>query len=119
LHPIFCRNLLSGNDKSGVSKGCDIKKEHTINYQKDSTLPVELLERITKQGRRTRALRIILYLYFDTCVEKMRVKGQILEVAVSLASSMGPGGTHRIFGVPISVSEREINYLDFREGLIF
>lgn len=70
------------------------------------------------QGWRTRPLGIILYLYLDARYEKVRVDGQIRDVAVLMASGVDLKGKRTILGVSISLSEAEVHWRTFLQSLV-
>jgi putative transposase len=70
------------------------------------------------QGWRSRLLGIILYLYLDARYEKVRVDGQIRDVAVLMASGVDLKGKRTILGVSISLSEGEVHWRTFLQSLV-
>jgi transposase-like protein len=67
---------------------------------------------------RNRPLGEIVYLYLDARYEKVRVDGQIRDAAILIASGVGRDGKRRILGVSVSMSEAEVHWRLFLEGLI-
>ncbi|MBE0411599.1 MAG: IS256 family transposase, partial [Anaerolineales bacterium] len=70
------------------------------------------------QGWRSRPLGIIVYLYLDARYEKVRVDGQIRDVAVLMASGVDLKGKRSILGVSISLSEGEVHWRTFLQSLV-
>lgn len=70
------------------------------------------------QGWRKRPLGIILYLYLDARYEKVRVDGQIRDVAVLMASGVDLKGKRTILGVSISLNEGEVHWRTFLQSLV-
>lgn len=70
------------------------------------------------QGWRKRPLGIIFYLYLDARYEKVRVDGQIRDVAVLMASGVDLKGKRTILGVSISLSEAEVHWRTFLQSLV-
>jgi len=67
---------------------------------------------------RNRPLGTIIYLYLDAMYEKVRVDGQIRDAAVLFASGVKPDGKRLILGVSVSMSEQELHWRDFLQGLV-
>jgi transposase-like protein len=67
---------------------------------------------------RNRPLGTIVYLYLDAMYEKVRVDGQIRDAAVLIASGVKPDGKRLILGVSVSLSEQEMHWRDFLQGLV-
>jgi transposase-like protein len=67
---------------------------------------------------RNRSLGEIVYLYLDARYEKVRMDGQIRDAAILIASGVGRNGKRSILGVSVSLSEAEIHWRLFLEGLI-
>jgi len=70
------------------------------------------------EGWRKRPLGIILYLYLDARYEKVRVDGQIRDVAVLMASGVDLKGQRTVLGVSISLSEAEVHWRTFLQSLV-
>ena len=67
---------------------------------------------------RNRPLGTVIYLYLDARYEKVRVDGQIRDAAVLIASGVKPEGKRLILGVSVSLSEYELHWRDFLQGLV-
>jgi transposase-like protein len=67
---------------------------------------------------RNRPLGTVIYLYLDARYEKVRVDGQIRDAAVLIASGVKPEGKRLILGVSVSLSEHELHWRDFLQGLV-
>jgi putative transposase len=67
---------------------------------------------------RTRPLGIIVYLYLDARYEKVRVDGQIRDVAVLIASGVDLEGKRTLLGVSVSLSEGEVHWRSFLQSLV-
>lgn len=67
---------------------------------------------------RNRPLGTIVYLYLDARYEKVRVDGQIRDVAVLIASGVNLEGRRLILGVSVSLGEQELHWRDFLQGLV-
>jgi len=69
------------------------------------------------QEWRERPLGKIIYLYLDARYEKVRVAGQVRDVAVLVATGITPEGERQVLGVSVSLSEHEIHWKAFLKGL--
>jgi transposase-like protein len=78
-----------------------------------ATLQDEVLE-----AWRNRPLSTIIYLYLDALYEKVRVDGQIRDVARLIANSVKPDGKRLILGVSVSLGEQELHWRDFLQSLV-
>jgi|Deesub1362A_J573_1020465.scaffolds.fasta_scaffold02037_2 transposase-like protein len=67
---------------------------------------------------RQRRLGEIRVLYLDARYEKVRVDGQIRDVAILIASGVMPGGKRQILGVSVSLSEAEVHWRMFLQELV-
>ena len=67
---------------------------------------------------RNRPLGTVIYLYLDARYEKVRMDGQIRDAAVLIASGVKPEGKRLILGVSVSLSEHELHWRDFLQGLV-
>lgn len=67
---------------------------------------------------RSSALGEIVYVYLDARYEKVRQDGQIRDVAVLVASGVGPDGYRKVLGVSVSLSEQEVHWRTFLESLV-
>jgi putative transposase len=56
---------------------------------------------------RTRPLGEVIYLYLDARYEKVRIEGQIRDVALLIASGVQKDGKRQVLGVSVSLSEVE------------
>ena len=72
----------------------------------------------TLESWRNRPLGIFPYLYLDARYEKVRQNGQIRDAAVLIASGVDLSGKRQVLGVSVSLSEQEVHWRDFLEGLI-
>jgi transposase-like protein len=70
------------------------------------------------QSWRKRPLGILVYLYLDARYEKVRVDGQIRDVAVLMASGVDLKGKRTLLGVSISLSEAEVHWRTFLQSLV-
>ena len=68
---------------------------------------VSLLDEKLEQWRNS-PLGEVVYLYLDARYEKVRQDGQIRDVAVLVASGVGPDGHRKVLGVSVSLSEQEV-----------
>ena len=71
----------------------------------------------TLQEWRERPLGEITYLYLDARYEKVREAGQVRDAAVLVASGITPQGERQVLGVSVSLSEHEILWRTFLQGL--
>ena len=71
----------------------------------------------TLQEWRERPLGEITYLYLDARYEKVREAGQVRDAAVLVASGITPQGERQVLGVSVSLSEHEIHWRTFLQGL--
>jgi putative transposase len=67
---------------------------------------------------RNRPLGTVIYLYLDALYEKVRLDGQIRDAAVLIASGVNLEGKRLILGVSVSLSEQELHWRDFLQGLV-
>ena len=67
---------------------------------------------------RNRPLGEIAYLYLDARYEKVRMDGQIRDAAVLMASGVDREGKRQILGVSVSLSEAELHWRSFLDGLV-
>ena len=72
----------------------------------------------TLQAWRNRPLGEITYLYLDARYEKVREDGQIRDAAVLIASGVDLQGKRQILGLSVSLSEAEIHWRTFLQGLV-
>lgn len=72
----------------------------------------------TLESWRNRPLGIFPYVYLDARYEKVRLDGQIRDAAVLIASGVDLQGKRQVLGVSVSLSEQEVHWRDFLEGLI-
>ena len=69
------------------------------------------------QEWRERPLGEIIYLYLDARYEKVRVAGQVRDVAVLVATGINPKGERQILGVSVLLSEHEVHWKAFLKSL--
>lgn len=67
---------------------------------------------------RTRPLGEICYLFLDARYEKVRIDGQVVDVAVLIAQGVDPLGKRRILGVMLGLGEAEAYWRIFLQSLI-
>jgi putative transposase len=72
----------------------------------------------TLKAWRSRPLGEIVYLYLDARYEKVREDGQIRDAAVLIASGVDLQGKRQILGLSVSLSEAEIHWRTFLQGLV-
>jgi transposase-like protein len=72
----------------------------------------------TLEAWRNRPLGEIVYLLLDARYEKVRLDGQIRDVAVLIASGIAPNGRRQILGVSVSLSEQEVHWRTFLQSLV-
>ncbi len=72
----------------------------------------------TLEAWRNRPLGEIVYLLLDARYEKVRLDGQIRDVAVLIASGIDPTGRRQILGVSVSISEQEVHWRTFLQSLV-
>jgi len=70
------------------------------------------------EGWRERPLDEIIYLYLDARYEKVRIDGQIRDVAILMASGVDWQGKRQILGVSCSLSEHEAHWRTFIQSLV-
>jgi len=70
------------------------------------------------EGWRERPLGETIYLYLDARYEKVRIDGQIRDTAILLASGVDHLGKRQILGVSVSLSEHELHWRTFLQGLV-
>ena len=66
---------------------------------------------------RTRPLGEYVYLFLDAYYEQVREDGQVRHLAVLVAVGVNPAGKREILGVSVSLSEHEVHWRTFLEGL--
>ena len=69
------------------------------------------------QEWRERSLGEIIYLYLDARYEKVRVAGQVRDVAVLVATGITPEGERQVLGISVSLSEHETHWKAFLKNL--
>jgi transposase-like protein len=67
---------------------------------------------------RNRPLGEIVYLFLDARYEKVRLDGQIVDMAVLIAQGIDAEGKRRILGVSIGLGEAEIYWRNFLQSLV-
>ena len=67
---------------------------------------------------RNRPLGEIIYLYLDARYEKVRQAGNVRDAAILMASGVKKDGRRSILGVSVSLSEAEVHWRTFLEGLV-
>jgi len=67
---------------------------------------------------RTRPLGEIRYLFLDARYEKVRLDGQVVDMAVLIAQAVDPLGKRRILGVTLGLGEAETFWRAFLQSLI-
>ena len=70
------------------------------------------------EGWRTRPLGCCRYLYLDARYEKVRVDGQVRDLAVLIALGVTDTGKRTILGVSVSLSEQEVHWRQFLQSLV-
>jgi transposase-like protein len=67
---------------------------------------------------RNRPLGEIRYLFLDARYEKVRMDGQVVDMAVLIAQAVGPDGKRRILGVRLGLGEAETFWRAFLQSLL-
>ena len=67
---------------------------------------------------RNRPLGKVKYLYLDARYEKVRIAGIVQDSAILMAVGVLENGKRSILGVSVSLSEAELHWRDFMEGLL-
>jgi len=67
---------------------------------------------------RARPLEEVVYLVLDARYEKVRVGGQVRDVAVLIATGVDPAGKRSVLGVSVSLSEAEVHWREFLSSLV-
>jgi transposase-like protein len=67
---------------------------------------------------RTRPLETCRYVLLDARYEKVRVDGQVRDVAVLIAVGVDPTGHRQLLGVSVSLSEAEVHWRNFLSSLV-
>ena len=75
------------------------------------------LDPILEQWR-TRPLGEIAYLYLDARYETVRQDGQVRDAAVLIATGVDWAGRRQVLGVSVSLSEQEVHWRQFQQGLV-
>ena len=70
------------------------------------------------QKWRERPLRAFRFIFVDARYEKVRVDGHIIDVAVLTAVGVNDEGKREVLGCSVSLSEAEVHWREFFEGLI-
>ena len=66
---------------------------------------------------RSRPLAAFPYVILDARYEKVRQAGRVLDCAVLIALGIGPDGKRQILGLSVALSEAEVHWRDFLQGL--
>ena len=66
---------------------------------------------------RNAPLAVVPYVYLDARYEKVRQDGRVLDCAVLIASGILPSGKRCILGVSVALSEAEVHWREFLDGL--
>jgi len=72
----------------------------------------------TQEEWRTRPLGEAVYLYLDARYEKVRQAGRVHDAAILIASGVKRDGKRSILGISVSLSEAEVHWRAFLEGLV-
>jgi len=67
---------------------------------------------------RARPLEEVVYLVLDARYEKVRVGGQVRDVAVLIATGVDPAGKRSVLGVSVSLAEAEVHWREFLSSLV-
>ena len=67
---------------------------------------------------RTRPLGEVVYVYLDARYEKVRQGGRVRDAAILMASGVKRDGKRSILGISVSMSEAELHWRAFLEGLV-
>jgi transposase-like protein len=67
---------------------------------------------------RQRPLDRCAYLWLDARYEKVRIDGQVRDVAVLIAKGVNLSGQRQILGVSVSLSEQEVHWRTFLQSLV-
>jgi putative transposase len=67
---------------------------------------------------RNRPLGEVTYLYLDARYEKVRQAGRVQDAAILIASGVKNDGKRAILGISVSLSEAEVHWRKFLEGLV-
>lgn len=95
-----------------VEKLCGSQVSSSLVSKATSELDVLL------EAWRTRPLGEIRYLFLDARYEKVRVDGQVVDMAVLIAQAVDPLGKRRILGVTLGLGEAETFWRTFLQSLI-
>jgi len=71
----------------------------------------------TLQAWRERPLGRYRYLYLDARYEKVRQDGRVLDAAVFIAIGVSEAGKREVLGVSVALSEAEVHWRTFLQGL--
>jgi len=67
---------------------------------------------------RNRSLGEMIYLYLDARYEKVRQTGSVRDAAILMASGVKRDGKRSLLGISVSLSEAEVHWRVFLEGLV-
>ena len=67
---------------------------------------------------RERPLGTYRYVYLDARYEKVRMDGQVRDAAVLLATGVDAEGKRAVLGVSVALSEQEVHWRGFLQGLV-
>jgi transposase-like protein len=70
------------------------------------------------QAWRNRPIGEVIYLYLDARYEKVRQAGIVQDAAILMASGVQKDGKRSILGISVSLSEAEVHWRAFLEGLV-
>ncbi len=73
---------------------------------------------VSLQAWRERSLGETPYLFLDARYERIRVDGRIIDCAVLVAIGVTADGKRRVLGVSVELSEAEVHWRKFFDGLI-
>jgi transposase-like protein len=97
-------------------QGVSTRKVAAITSTQVSRATAQLDEVL--EAWRNRPLGLFPYLYLDARYEKVRLDGQVRDAAVLLAAGVDEQGKRHILGVSVSLSEREVHWRTFLQGLV-
>jgi len=111
LAEMYVQGVSTRKVKAVTEKLCGVSLSSTQVSHAASLLDTDL------EKWRNRPLGEYLYLFLDAYYEQVREDGQVRDLAVLSAVGVNSAGKREILGVSVSLSEHEVHWRTFLEGL--
>lgn len=115
LYLAFAEMYVQGVSTRQVTKIVEELCGFSVSSSQVSRAAAQLDEML--QAWRNRPLGETPYLYLDAHYEKVRVGGQVRDLAILTAAGVTPEGKRRILGVSVSLDEQEVHWRQFLKSL--